>query len=197
MSSKKFNGKYRIESVRLKNYDYSLDGAYFITIVIKNREHYFGKIVRGKMVLNNIGQIVQQFWDEIPQHFPFIKLGAMVIMPNHIHGVLWIDKSLVLSSTVAVVDGRGVACNASTMDENINEKMANISPKRGSLATVIRSFKSAVTRKSRKILPDFAWQPRFHDRIIRDENEMNRIREYIIQNPAMWERNRNNQGIWL
>jgi REP element-mobilizing transposase RayT len=78
----------------MKNYDYASNGAYFITIVTKNRNHFFGKIVDHKMILNEIGKIAKKYWDEIPRHFPFIRLDEMVIMPNHIHGVLWIDKSV-------------------------------------------------------------------------------------------------------
>ena len=75
--------------------------------------------------------------------------------------------------------------------------MAKISPKYGSLASVVRSYKSVVTKNSLEFDGDFAWQPRFHDRIIRDENELNRIREYIIKNPEMWHRDRNNGDLWL
>ncbi len=70
-------------------------------------------------------------------------------------------------------------------------------PQRKNLSSIIRGFKSAITKKSREILPNFAWQSRFHDRIIRNEQELNKIRQYIIDNPQMWERNRNNQRLWL
>lgn len=202
---KKFKNKYRIESVRLKNYDYSQNGAYFVTIVTKNRKHYFGEIQNGNMILNKIGRIAQKYWDEIPQHFHFIKLDEMVIMPDHIHGILWIDNDCTnvacnISSGVASNVSNGVASNISSgVASNIsttttkNEKMAKISPKRGSLASVIRSLKSAVTKKSREINPIFAWQPRFHDRIVRDENGLNRIRQYIISNPEKWERDKNDK----
>jgi len=206
--TKKYQNKYRIESARKKGYDYSQNGAYFITIVTKNRECFFGDIVGADdrrdaihrvsttMELSEIGKIAQKYWDEIPRHFPFIRLDEMVVMPNHIHGILWINWDLV-GGRDGVLRGRDVACNVST-NTNKNEKMAKISPKRGSLASVIRSFKSAVTIKSREILPNFAWQSRFHDRIIRNENELNRIRKYIRENPAKWHRDRNNgDDLWL
>jgi REP element-mobilizing transposase RayT len=193
--TKKYQNKYRIASARMKNYDYSSNGVYFVTIVTKKREHFFGNIVNGKMVLNEIGKIVKKYWDEIPQHFLFIKLDEMVIMPNHIHGILWIDND-------DTVGGRDVACNASTgeMEKTKNKQMVKISPKYGSLASVIRSFKSVVTKNSRELDKTknvFAWQPRFHDRIIRNENELNRIREYIVKNPEMWMRDRNNGDLWI
>jgi REP element-mobilizing transposase RayT len=176
MTTEKFRGKFRINSVRLKNYDYSQTGAYFITIVANQRHHFFGEIVDDTMQLSDIGEIAQKFWNEIPRHFRFIKTDEFVVMPNHIHGILWID---------------GGNTNKPPQPLN-NQKMAKISPQRGSLATVVRSYKSAVTRKSREIFPDFAWQSRFHDRIVRNDDELNRIREYIIANPTMWERDRNN-----
>jgi REP element-mobilizing transposase RayT len=89
MSAEKYQNKYRIASARMKNYDYASNGAYFITIVTQNRDHFFGDIVDNKMILNEIGKIAQKYWDEIPQHFPFIRLDEMVVMPNNIHGILF------------------------------------------------------------------------------------------------------------
>ncbi len=216
MGAEKFRGKYRIESNRLKNYDYSQNGAYFITIVTKNRNHFFGNITDKKMALSETGEIVQKYWDEIPQHFSFIHLDEMVVMPNHIHGILWIDGDggggdggggdgdVGVNDVGGGVDDVGVGVETlhatslsstqsiqSPPSQSQNQKMAKISPKRGSLATVIRSFKSAVTRESRNILPQFAWQPNFHDHIIRNQNELNRIRKYIASNPKKWESDRN------
>ncbi len=86
----KFKNKYRIPSARLKGYDYSQNGAYFITICAKNMEHYFGGITGGEMVLSDAGIIAEKYWNEIPAHFPFAQLDAFAIMPNHIHGILLI-----------------------------------------------------------------------------------------------------------
>jgi len=207
MGAEKFRGKYRIESNRLKNYDYSQNGAYFITIVTKNRNHFFGNITDKKMALSKIGEIVQKYWDEIPQHFSFIHLDEMVVMPNHIHGILWIDgdggggsgdggvgggiETLHATFLSSIQSIPSIQSTPTSPSQSQNQKMAEISPKRGSLATVIRSFKSAVTRESRNILPQFAWQPNFHDHIIRNQNELNRIRKYIASNPKKWERDRN------
>jgi hypothetical protein len=95
MATGKYQNKYRIASARMKNYDYASNGAYFITIVTKNRDHFFGDIEDNTMILNEIGKIARKYWDEIPRHFPFIRLDEMVVMPNHIHGILWIDDDLV------------------------------------------------------------------------------------------------------
>jgi len=89
---KKFQKKDRIESNRLQNWDYSSNAAYFITICTKNRKHFFGKIFKGKMQLSEIGKMANIYWNEIPEHFPFVKLDAFVVMPNHVHGINIIDK---------------------------------------------------------------------------------------------------------
>jgi putative transposase len=87
-----FKYKYRIEPARLKNWDYGNNASYFVTICSKNREHFFGKITDGKMILSGIGKNAQTYWEEIPIHFPYVILGPFVIMPNHIHGILIINK---------------------------------------------------------------------------------------------------------
>jgi REP element-mobilizing transposase RayT len=88
----KFQNKYRIPSARLQNWDYSSNGAYFITICTQNREHYFGEIKDAAMQISTIGQLAEQYWKEIPNHFPFVELENFVVMPNHIHGILIINK---------------------------------------------------------------------------------------------------------
>ena len=93
MSELKFKNKYRIPSNRLKNWDYSTNAAYFITICTQNREHFFGKIINGEMHLNELGENATRFWLDIPIHFPFIELGNFVVMPNHMHGLLIINKT--------------------------------------------------------------------------------------------------------
>jgi len=91
--SDKFQNKYLISSARLKNWDYGSNAIYFVTICTQNREHYFGEIANGKMQLSETGKIAQRFWFEIPNHFPFVKLGEFVVMPNHLHGIIIIDRS--------------------------------------------------------------------------------------------------------
>lgn len=167
MIPKKFKNKYRIESARLRNWDYSSDGTYFITIMTKNRQCFWGEINSGKMILNDLGTIIQRNWDEIPHHFPFIKLDEMIVMPNHIHGILMIETPNLGVSAIK---------NAN------NQKQW----KPGTIGVVINQFKRICTINSRKINPEFGWQSRFHDHIIRNDNDLNRIRKYIKDNPQMW-----------
>lgn len=189
----KYMNKYRIQSARLQNWDYGSNGAYFITICTANRLNYFGDVVQisesgGIMQLTETGKLAQKFWMEIPDHFNFVKLGNFVIMPNHVHGILIIDKPDTTKSFEPMVET--LQCNVSTIgstpDTQKNEQMAKISPKPGSISTIIRSYKSVVSKFAGPIDPDFAWQSRFHDHIIRDSMEYERIQNYITNNPKNW-----------
>ena len=180
-----YKDKYRIESARLKDWDYASAGCYFVTICTQNREPYFGEVIEQAVHLSPVGEIACQFWSEIPQHSSSnIQVDAFVVMPNHIHGIIVIED----------VNGRDVACNVST-----GSTMSKISPKAGSLGAIVRSYKSAVTRWARmNQQPFFDWQARFFDHIIRDEKGLNRIRDYIATNPVRWDSDRNNvTNLWM
>lgn len=183
----KFQNKYRISSSRLKNWDYGKNGAYFITICTGKREHYFGEIVsvndENEMQFNEIGKLANEFWSEIPKHFPFVELGNYQVMPNHVHGILIIDKNNVVDDVIDVVV-ETLHCDVST--DIKNERMAKISPKPGTISTIIRSYKSVVTKNGHYIHADFEWQERFHDHIIRDSESFERIQNYIENNVANW-----------
>jgi putative transposase len=191
--NEKFQNKYRIPSTRLKNWDYGQNGAYFITICTGNREHFFGEIVcvddENKMQLNEIGKLANAFWAEIPQHFPFVELGSYVVMPNHVHGILIIDKSNIIDDVadgVLHLETATLQCNVSTGNEMKNEQMAKISPKQGTISTILRSYKSVVTKNAHFIHADFAWQERFHDHIIKNSESFERIQNYIENNITNW-----------
>jgi len=184
MKMNKFQNKYRIGSARLPNWDYRSNADYFVTICTKNRKCFFGEITDSQkdnpMTLSKIGQIAQDLWEGIPNHFPDIKLGEFVVMPNHVHGIVEIKKS---KGDLGDVDDRDVACNVSTQ----KNQMQDISPKKGALSTIIRSYKSAVTKNARLTNPHFAWQSRFYDHVIRNPSAFNKISNYIINNPKNWD----------
>ena len=185
--SDRFQNKYRIESTRLKNWDYGWNAPYFVTICTQNRECFFGDVVGGDMVLNEIGKIANDCWLEIPEHFPFVKLGEHVVMPNHVHGIVEIDKP---------DDGRDDGRNdqyvetqnfASLQSDQYESSTKNkFGPQSKNLASIIRGFKIGVTKNARLINPNFAWQPRYHDHIIRNDESFQKISEYIINNPLNW-----------
>ena len=172
----KFKNKYRIESTRHPNWDYGSNAAYYITICTKNRKMNFGEINNGKMNLSEIGKITHQYFLEIPDHFPFVKLGAFVIMPNHVHGIIIIDKNTGKSDK-----------HQPNQPINHSQKTKNqFGPQSQNLGSIVRGFKTGVTKFATINNIDFAWQSRFHDHIIRNKPEYNRIEKYIRNNPANW-----------
>jgi putative transposase len=180
-----FAGRYRIKSARLPGWDYSSPGFYFVTICTQNFQPYFGEVVDVRVELSEIGICAHTCWAEIPEHFSNIRLDEFVIMPNHVHGIVIIEKTV-------------ETLHATSLQER-KEKMSNISPKPGSLSAIVRSYKSAVTRWARKNgHPNFAWQPRFFDHIIRNDESLYEIRRYIRNNPLEWdldyEHPKNNKG---
>ncbi|MFC1613267.1 transposase [Patescibacteria group bacterium] len=181
---------------RWQGYDYSREGFYFVTICTKNREFYFGDIVGTQdfafiqsqpfpqLQATKIGKIAEECWREIPDHFPFVTLDEFVIMPNHIHGIIIIDDN---AKTQNVGTQNVGTQNLAFLREYKNQ----FGPQSKNLSSIIRGFKIGVTKYANNNLK-FAWQPRFHDRIIRNDNELNKIRQYIINNPLKWELDRNN-----
>lgn len=178
MSSDLFRKKYRIPSARATWHDYN-GGAYFVTICTRDMEHYFGEIVGGEMNMTEIGEYVQQCIKNIPQHNTYANVPAFVVMPNHVHLIVIIDDENADSIC------RDVPWRVSTFGKN--ETMQTIANQQGRLSTMIGGFKQSVTRYANVNSISFAWQTRFHDRIIRDHDEMNRIAEYIENNVARWE----------
>lgn len=172
----KFKNKYRIASTRLQTWDYGWNGAYFVTICTQNRECFFGDIIDGKMQLSETGKIAHKFWIEIPNHFPFVKLGEFVVMPNHVHGIVIIDKREETPNL-----GVSTSFFKSTKTGGKNEKW-----KPGTLGVIINQYKRICTINARKINPEFGWQSRFHDVIIRNDRAFHAISIYIVNNPKKW-----------
>lgn len=162
--------KYRIESARLKNWDYSTAWWYYVTINTKNHIEWFGIVENKKMYLNDIGKIVEKFWQEIPQHYNSVELDYFIIMPNHLHGIIILNNPDVETPYKA----------------SLQQKQPP------TLGIVINGFKGAVTRWCNKNgYSNFKWQSRFYDRIIRNDMELYKIRNYIEQNPLRWELDKN------
>jgi len=167
--AEKFQNKYRIASARLQTWDYGWNAAYFVTICTQDREYFFGNITDGKMHLSETGNIAQKFWMEIPNHFPFTRLGEFIIMPDHMHGIIIIDN----------LDDFSIG-----QTPKLGVSFARWKP--GTLGVIINQYKRICTINARKTHPNFAWQPRFHDIIIRNDRAFKTISNYIINNPAKW-----------
>lgn len=183
----KFKGKYRIESARAKWWDYKNEGHYFITVCAKNREHLFGHIHEGEMILNEFGQIVSDCWFDLPNHYNNIILGAFQIMPNHIHCIVGVDNS----NNRIVETGLKSVCTvemgfkpvSTDLDENPVIKIHGVFE----FIRALKSFSSRRINEKRNTKGISNWQERFHDHIIRNESEYNRIENYIINNPKKWD----------
>jgi len=195
----KYQDKYRIPSARLSTWDYSSNGAYFITICTAKRQHYFGKIINDEMQLSNIGEKTHECWMDIPSHFQFVLLDAFVVMPNHTHGIIIIDKP---NTDVGVVETGAVVETGHALSlQSKHQRPSDLSQQseqnkqphprfrnqgKNTISAMVGSFKSAVTKWCNENKLPLGWQSRFHDHIIRDNDEFHRIRNYIINNPINW-----------
>jgi len=175
----KFKNKYRIETIRLKNWNYSWSGYYFITICTKNNEHYFGVIENDKMIVNNLGEIAEKYLTEIPNHFKNVQIIEFIIMPNHIHCIIKINETEKYNAETR-------QCLVST-DNDIISKKNNRYQNQGknTISSIIGSYKSICTKVINRIQNEifFAWQPRFYDMIIRNKKELENVINYIKNNP--------------
>jgi REP element-mobilizing transposase RayT len=182
---------HRNGSNRAKWWDYTNPGTYYITICTRNRYPYFGSIRNGRICLSEEGKIAYDCWQSIPEHFTYIKLGEFIIMPDHLHGILVNSHQHSSSLNFELTEnGPLISFNGLQPEEclklMLSQKMSSISPKSNSISTVIRSYKSAVSNFIHQFNPDFGWQPRFHDRIIRSKIELASVNTYIKNNPAFW-----------
>jgi len=172
---KLFQNKYRISSIRLKDYDYSQEGMYFITICTRGTEPWFGNVHNGGMQLNECGELAKKYWEEIPKHYKYVELDEYIIMSDHVHGIMIINNKLNMT------DGQETRRGAS-VHTNIKSQFGSL--KSNSVSSIINHYKGAVKKWcNMNGYNDFVWKDRFHDRIIRNEKELHEIREYIVNNP--------------
>jgi REP element-mobilizing transposase RayT len=172
--------KHHRRSIRLKGYDYSAEGACFVTICTRNRECLFGQIADGIMVLNEHGEIATRCWLEIPDHFPQVELDEYIVMPNHLHGVL-------------VIRCRGEAFGAPNASPLPPQPPHGTQP--GSLGAIIQNYKSISTRKinhQRKSPGTPVWQRNYYEHVVRNEKSLDDIRSYILSNPSCWDQDEEN-----
>ncbi len=201
--AEKFLNKYRIDSPRMQNWDYGWNGNYFITLVTKNREFYFGDIKNGKMVLSEIGKLVADEWIKTRRIRPDMNiiLGEFCIMPNHFHAIIKIGKNPYNRFDNNEGDGGGDSggggCCKDAMHRVSTAETAETAktkppknqfgPQRKNISSIIRGFKSVITIFARVNNIEFGWQPNYHDHIIRNKTEFDNIKNYIINNPIKWE----------
>ena len=172
----KFNGKYRIPSARLQNWDYGANGAYFITICTKEMKHFFGAIRDKEMHLKAEGELAEKYWMEIPKHFPYVELGNFQIMPNHMHGILIINKLNVETQFIASLHSAEIGGFAGDKNPMLNN----------SISRIVRWYKGRCSFEIHKINSDFVWLGRFYDHIVRNTEDFERIQNYIAKNSSKW-----------
>ena len=170
--------KHHRRSIRLKEYDYAQPGGYFVTIVTYHRDLLFGEIVHDEMQLNDFGEIADDCWRAMPEHFPNVNLSEYVVMPNHVHGIIVINGWMATISSPSVG-----ARHVSPLQKPSNPRGF----KRGSIGAIVASFKSAATRRiGREHNVTGIWQRNYYEHIIRNHQDWDRIHRYIESNPSMW-----------
>ena len=169
-------------STRLKDHDYSTPGAYFITVCTQDRLLLFGRVIDGKMAANRLGSVVEGCWIRLPDHYDNVILDAFVLMPNHIHGVVIIQEE-------RTVVGAGFKPALSV----------DVSPKRHALPEIVRAFKTFSARKINEMRASPGspvWQRGFYEHVIRNEDELDKVRTYIMDNPSKWSEDIDNPVNW-
>jgi len=181
-------------SIRLKGYDYTQPGAYFVTFCAYQRLHLFGEVLNGEMILNDRGKIARDEWFKTAELRPYVKLyeDEFVIMPNHGHGIIWIEGEGLVGEGSPVGARRRRAPTLRTPTETI-ETFGK--PVKGSIPTIVRAYKSAVTYAVNKLENQrgaVLWQKNYYEHIIRNERELHNIARYIHNNPLNWQLDRDN-----
>jgi len=171
--------RHRRRSIRLKGYDYSQAGSYFVTIVTRDRECLFGEVVEGETRLNDAGRMVEKWWYELNHKFPITKTGEYIVMPNHFHGII-----VIVGADPCVCPPLGAHTGAP-------------------LPEIIQWFKTMTTNEyihgvkmmGWSLFHGKLWQRNYYEHIVRNEKELNEIRDYIANNPVQWELDRENPAI--
>lgn len=186
----------RRRSIRLKGFDYSQPGAYFFTAVTAQRACIFGEVVNGEVQLSEAGRIVLATWEELPQHYSHVELGRIVVMPNHVHGIVvlgagglgWAGLRPAPTGEVGV-EGRAGQRPAPTGEAGVE--------RRAKLPEIVRAFKAFSARRINEIkggAGHAVWQRNYYERVIRNHTEWDWIDRYIEVNPRLWESDRENPG---
>ena len=185
--------KHHRRSIRLKEYDYSQAGMYFVTICVQNRECVLGGIINGKMNLSPLGIITDVLWHEIKNHANNVDLGEFTVMPNHIHGIILLGCNDG-GDNGGGGDGGGVGArhalplhteHTERMEQQMQSRFQNQG--KNTLSSIVGSYKSAVSKHAHRLGFTFSWQRNYYEHIIRNEQSYQNISNYIIHNPEKWQ----------
>ena len=184
-------------SIRLKGYDYSKDGVYFVTMCTQNRECLFGEIKNGEMIFNEYGEIIKFTWFDLINHNVNILLDYFVIMPNHIHGIIVItnNENIVGAGSKPALVKSALIKNNHDVTRAATRVGLEPTPTKCELSEIVRQLKTFSAKRINQLRGTSSvavWQRNYYDHIIRNENELNQIREYVVNNSLKWDLDRNN-----
>jgi putative transposase len=171
-------------SIRLRDFDYAQAGAYFVTMVTQKRECLLGDVLDGQLKLNGAGKQIQSIWDQIPAHYPGVETDVFVVMPNHVHGII-------------VLVGAGPRARPKGQPQGVAPTEDDSAL---SLPDIVHRFKTLTTKRYIDGVKQFGWRPfagrlwqrNYFEHVIRNDESLDRIRQYILDNPARWEFDREN-----
>lgn len=165
-------------SIRLQHYDYAQAGAYFVTICVQNRTCLLGTISEGQTWVNDHGKIVNECWNDLPDHYGQVVLDEFIVMPNHVHGIIILSDDKVGAGFKPALTGEPAPTN-----------------RNHGLPEIIRAFKTFSARRinqTRNTPGMSVWQRNYYEHVIRNDDDLNKVREYIINNPAGWDKDKEN-----
>lgn len=201
---RRFDAAHGRRSIRLKGYDYSRPGAYYVTICTYRQACALGRVVDGEMVFNDAGRIVQECWDDLPNHYSHVRLDAFVIMPNHVHGIIVLTRCgvgaglgpaemVALGSREEPASRDAVRARKPAPTNHDRATVCAPKPdvrgKRHGLPEIVRGFKTFSARRINRLRGTTGtpvWQRNYYEHIVRNEEDLCRIREYVAGNPARW-----------
>ena len=197
--------KHHRRSIRLKDYDYSQAGVYYVTVCVEDRACLLGDVVDGEMVLNGAGRMVETVWMGLAVRFGYIELDEFMIMPNHFHGIFILSGRGESCIRPELGDHKDRSCGGDHKDrpygDGREDRPCGTLP--GTVGRVIQAFKSistheymaGVKQENWPPFPSKLWQRNYYEHIVRNDESLHRIREYIVNNPAQWELDRENPDI--
>ena len=202
-------------SIRLQGYDYTRQGAYFVTICTRNRACLLGHIVEGRMHLSEAGRLAQVAWEDLPHHYPHVQIDVWVIMPNHMHGIVILTEAqatdddmrvgAISKTDVGAISKTDVGADPKTdvgaiskTDVGAGLKPAPTIPTHHGLSEIVRAFKTFSARRINALHNTVGtpfWQRNYYEHIIRNQSALDRIRQYIADNPARWSEDLENPAV--
>jgi putative transposase len=190
-------------SIRYRGYNYTSAGAYFVTVCVEDRACAFGEVVGCEARLTDVGYVVAVTWETLPERFPTIDIDSFVVVPNHVHGIVFVGARFIAPiapSSEGHLDSHPAAVVRTTIDRVALQKgamnRAPTNPANPALGEIVRTFKAVSTRLIRTSCdPSFAWQRNYYERIVRNDPELDRIRAYIANNPTNWHEDDENPDI--